>query len=392
MPRLFYLVLDGFFTMTPNVADIIKLLEVIAPLHLAESWDNCGLQVGELQWPVKQIRTALDPLPEVVGDAVDSGIDLLVTHHPLIFKPVKQVDFGSDIGDIIYRAAASHLSIYAAHTSLDNAKGGLNDFLAAAIGLENTRPLVPADGDGLYKLAVFVPATHVQAVTDVLAATGAGRIGNYTGCTFRTEGRGTFIPGKNSNPYTGKRDRMNQVTEVRIETVVEKFRLGRIVAAVEAVHPYESMAYDVYPIEAREERMGLGRVGILAGETAMGAFADLVCEKLDLSNDIRLVGDPQMKVLKVAVCTGSGSSLTGDFLSSGADVYVSGDIRYHDARLIEGAGRGLVDIGHFASEKIMVASVADALRQLLETAGYDSTVSTCNVEKDPFIFRKPNLP
>ncbi len=374
--------------MTPTVADIIKLLEVIAPLHLAESWDNCGLQVGQLQWPVKHIRTALDPLPRVVADALESGVDLLVTHHPLIFKPVKRVDFGSDLGDIIRQAAVNRMAVYAAHTSLDIAPGGLNDILAAAIGLENTGPLVSTAGAGLYKLAVFVPATHAQAVVDVLAATGAGRIGNYTGCTFRTEGSGTFIPGPGSNPFTGTRDRMNHVAEVRIETVVEKYKLDQIVAAVEAVHPYECMAYDVYPVVTQKEQPGLGRVGALAGEMALDAFADHVCERLDLAGGVRLVGDPQMKVLKVAVCTGSGSSLTDDFISSGANVYVSGDIRYHDARSIEAAGLGLVDIGHFASEQIMVASVADTLRQQLETAGYDTAVSTCDVEKDPFIFRK----
>jgi len=390
IPRLFYF--KPVFTMTPNVADIIKLLEVTAPLHLAESWDNCGLQVGKLQWPVKHIRTALDPLPRVVADAVDSGVDLLVTHHPLIFNPVKQVDFGSALGNIIHQAAANRMAVYAAHTSLDIASGGLNDILGAAIGIENTRPLVPAAGAGLYKLAVFVPATHAQAVTDALAVTGAGRIGNYTGCTFRTEGSGTFIPGTGSNPYTGTRGRMNQVSEVRIETVVEKYRLDQIIGAVKAVHPYECMAYDVYPVVAREEqREGLGRVGALAGEMALDAFADHVCERLGLADGVRLVGDPQMKVLKVAVCTGSGSSLTGDFISSGADVYVSGDIHYHDARSIEGAGLGLVDIGHFASEQIMVAFVADTLRKQLETAGYDTAVSTCIAEKDPFTFRKPNL-
>ncbi len=376
--------------MIPVVADLIKLLEVIAPPHLAESWDNCGLQVGKLQWPVKHIRTALDPLPRVVSDAVASGVDLLVTHHPLIFKPVKQVDFGSELGEIIRQAAASRLAVYAAHTSLDSARGGLNDVLAAIIGLESTGPLVPAAASGTYKLVVFVPATHVQAVTDALVAADAGRIGNYTGCTFRTEGRGTFIPGPDSNPYTGQPDRMNQVAEVRIEAAVDKHRLGQILAAVEAAHPYERMAYDVYPVVTREDQQGLGRVGTLAGEMTLDAFAEYICKKLDLAGGVKLVGNPLKKVLKVAVCTGSGSSLTRAFLSSGADVYVSGDISYHDARSIEAADRGLVDIGHFASEQIMVASVADALRQQLESAGYDTIVSTCEVEKDPFTIRKLN--
>ncbi len=377
-------------TMTPNVADIIKLLEEIAPLHLAESWDNCGLQVGNAQWPVKHIRTALDPLPQVVADAAEAGVDLLVTHHPLIFKSVKQIDFSTDLGAVIHRSVVSRMAIYAAHTCLDSVQGGLNDILAAVIGLEETRPLVPAAGGGNYKLVVFVPATHVQAVTDALTTAGAGRIGNYTGCTFRSEGHGTFIPGSEARPYTGEPGGMNMVTESRIETVVGKHRLSQAIAALEEVHPYEQMAYDVYPLNPQTSVQGIGRVGRLASEMTLAAFVDHICAGLGIEGAVRVVGDPQMRVSRVALCTGSGSSLTDDFLSSGADVYVSGDMHYHAAQSIEASGLGLVDVGHFASEIIMVASVAQTLRKQLAAAGYDCAVSTCEVETDPFqFFRNP---
>ena len=369
--------------MTPTVADIILLLEKIAPPHLAESWDNCGLQVGRRNWPVMHIRTALDPLPTVVSDAVESGVNLLVTHHPLIFKPVKQIDFGREPGRTIRRAAESRLALYAAHTSLDTAPGGLNDILAGLIGIEAPVPLVKGSGEGPCKLAVFVPVAHVKTVIDVLAGAGAGRIGNYSGCTFRTQGQGTFIPGPDTDPYTGIRGRMNEAAEFRIETVVAAADLEKVVAAVQAVHPYESMAYDVYPV-ADLVQQGLGRVGVLQAEMTLDAFASHVSQSLGCPGGIRVVGDPNREVRKAAVCTGSGSSLTGDFLASGADVYVSGDMHYHDARAIEDAGRGLVDIGHFASEQIMVKAVADLLRRQVEEAGYNTTVSTSEVEKDPF--------
>jgi len=371
--------------MTPTVADIIKLMETVAPSHLAETWDNCGLQVGKRQWLVKHIRTALDPLPEVVADAVEAGVDFLITHHPLIFKPVKKVDFDTELGRIIRRAAAGRMAVFAAHTNLDKAVGGLNDTLAGMLGLVETGPLISGDEVRSYKLVFFVPTAHVRAVTDVLVATGAGRIGNYSGCTFRTEGLGTFIPGPGTTPYSGKHDRLNEVVEARIEAVAERDDLEKIIAAVQAVHPYEDMAYDVYPVVTHGQQ-GLGRVGILETEMALGVFADHVSKCLDLAGGLRLVGDPRRKIVKVAICTGSGSSLTGDFLSSGADVYVSGDMHYHDARAIEGAGLGLVDIGHFASEQIMVTAVADLLRRKLETAGYDAVVSTSEVEKDPFTY------
>lgn len=371
--------------MTPTVADIIKLMETVAPPRLAEAWDNCGLQVGKRQWPVKHIRTALDPLPEVVDDAVETGVDLLITHHPLIFKPVKQIDFDTELGRIIQRAAAGRLAVYAAHTNLDKAAGGLNDTLADMLGIAATGPLVSGAATRSYKLVFFVPTPYVKAVTDVLVATGAGRIGNYSGCTFRTEGLGTFIPGPGTTPYSGKHGRLNEAVEARIEAMAESADLEKIIAAVQAVHPYESMAYDVYPVDTHGQP-GLGRVGTLKTEMELGVFADHVSKCLDLAGGIRLVGDPRREIVKVAICTGSGSSLTGDFLSSGADVYVSGDMHYHDARAIEGAGLGLVDIGHFASEQIMVTAVADLLRRKLETAGYAAAVSTSEVEKDPFTY------
>jgi len=371
--------------MTPTVSDIIELMEVIAPVQLAESWDNCGLQVGRRQWPVKHIRTALDPLPLVVSDAVDAGVDFLVTHHPLIFKPVKQIDFGSDLGHIIQQVADHQLAIYAAHTNLDKAPQGLNDILAARIGLESLEPLVAGERSGSFKLVVFVPMSHIQVVTDALVDTGAGRIGSYSGCTFRSEGVGTFIPGPGTNPFSGQRGQMNKVAEMRIEAVLAGADIENVVAAVQAVHPYESMAYDVYPLVTLDQQ-GIGRIGTLKTEMKLGAFAQDVARKLNLDTGVRVVGDPQRKISQVAVCTGSGSSLTGEFLATGADVYVSGDMHYHDAQAIEAAGRGLVDVGHFASERIMVPALADRLRHAIAEAKYDVVVSTCAMETDPFQF------
>jgi len=360
-------------------------MERIAPPHLAESWDNCGLQVGRRKWPVKHIRTALDPLPHVVADAVDAGADFLVTHHPLIFKAVKQVDFGSGLGRIIRQAADNRLVIYTAHTNLDKAPEGLNDMLAALIGLEALEPLVAGERSASYKLVLFVPMSHIQAITDVLVETGAGRIGNYSGCTFRSEGVGTFMPGPGTNPFTGEQGRMNKVTEMRIEAVLNGADMEKVVAAVQAVHPYESMAYDIYPVVTLDQQ-GLGRVGALKTPMKLGDFAIYVARQLNLDTGIRVVGDPQLEVSRVAVCTGSGSSLTGDFMASGADVYISGDMHYHDAQSIEAAGRGLLDVGHFASERIMVPALADYLRREVAAAKYDTVVSTCTVETDPFRF------
>ncbi|RLB93957.1 MAG: Nif3-like dinuclear metal center hexameric protein, partial [Deltaproteobacteria bacterium] len=243
------------------VADVIRHLEAMAPEALAERWDNCGLQVGALDWPVQRIWVSLDPLPEVVSAACRSRVDLLVTHHPLIFKPLVRIDAGVPIGRSIADALAARLAVYAAHTSYDSAPDGLNDVLARRLGVTVTRALAPA-------AAVSLPGA------------------------------------------------------------------------------------------------GLGRIGTLAQPMVLEELARDVCRRLGLV-EVRLVGDPGLTVHEAALCSGSGGSLTPDFLASPAQVYITGEIHYHQARDIAAAGRGAIDIGHFGSERIMIADVTERLARAL---------------------------
>lgn len=369
--------------MKAKVADIIDIMNRIAPPALAEEKDNVGLQCGHPEQGVEKIRIALDPTWEVVQDACRDRIDILVTHHPLIFKPLTSVDFSRGQGAIIQQAATNNLSLFAAHTNLDSAESGINDVLAGIIGLKETTVLGKAYSNDVYKLAVFVPVDYSQKILDVLFKADAGRFGKYSCCSFFSEGTGTFRPESGANPFSGRIDEVSREDEVKIETLVLKRKISETVTLLKENHPYETMAYDVYPVVTEMGRQGLGRVGMVDNEPTLGEFAESIRKKMKLAG-IKIAGRPGLKVKKAAVCSGSGSSLIDAFLHSGAHVYVSGDLKYHDARAVEESGLGLVDIGHFESEHIIVEVLAEKIREELRKTSFDVAVDACNIEKNPF--------
>ncbi len=377
--------------MAVTVADIIRVMERLAPSPLAEDWDNPGLQVGHKNQPVRTVTVALDPLPDVVAAACEQKSDLLITHHPLIFNPLKSLDLTTPAGAIIQKAVQHGLAIFSAHTNFDSAAGGLNDILALKIGLGNLIPLVPkraARESGMCKLAVYVPCGYEQKILDALFETQAGKIGTYSCCSFRSKGTGTFRPEAGSLPFIGEVGEISHADEIRIEAVVPKNSAADIAAHIRKSHPYQTMAYDVYPLlsadSGTDAREGPGRVGELDRKTDLRSFALSIKEILGLGA-VKITGKPDLPVTKAAVCTGSGSGLIRAFFASDAQVYISGDLRYHDARDAEAAGRGLIDIGHFASEHLMVKVLAQRLADILSESGTDVSVRACNLESDPFI-------
>ncbi len=375
--------------MPAIIADIIKIMEDIAPSYLAEEWDNVGLQVGQKDWPVRIIRIALDPLPNVVAAACREMVDLLITHHPLIFKPLSSVDFSTPVGAIINMASKHKMAIFAAHTNFDNVTDGLNDILARIIGLNNLKVLGKPIEPEYYKLVIYLPVEYEQKVLASLFETKAGRIGAYTSCSFRNNGRATFRPGSLSKPFIGKPDDISHADEIRLETVVQKDDLESVIEHVRESHPYETMAYDVYRLQSSESMLagrqqGLGRIGDLVRESKLSSFALEIKKKLGLDY-IKVAGKLNLSVKKAALCTGSGSSLINNFFASGAEVYISGDFRYHDARAAEAANLGIIDIGHFASEHLIVEVLAKRLREIISKTGIDVKVEACESEIDPFV-------
>jgi dinuclear metal center YbgI/SA1388 family protein len=337
-----------------------------------------------LDWAVETIWVALDPLPQVVSAACKQKVDLLITHHPLIFSPLHRLDFNTPVGSTIQMATVHQMAIFSAHTNFDSMPGGANDILASRIGLEDPAVLGEPRDPECFKLVLYVPLNHEQKVLDALFETRAGRIGAYTCCTFRHEGKGTFKPGSAATPAIGETGRISHVDESRIETVVEKSDLEGIISHVRMSHPYETMAYDVYPMISPEGRSGLGRIGSLEKETTLLSLAGDIKRLLGL-DALRLAGRPDLRVDRVAVCTGSGSSAIGQFLSSGAQVFVSGDLRYHDARSIEAEDRGLIDIGHFPSEHTALGELAAYVRSVVSETDDSIRVEVYEGEEDPFV-------
>ena len=372
--------------MKATVKNIIEAMQTIAPLCLAEKWDNAGLQVGAEDWIVRKIWIALDPLPEVVEAACSKGVDLLITHHPLLFKPLKSINLSTTAGSIINRALCNEMAIFSAHTNLDKVKGGINDILADIIGLKNLKVLSKPVATKKIKLVIYIPAGYEDQILKALFDSGAGEIGDYTCCSFRNRGQGTFRPGSGSKPFAGKVGEISHKDEFRIEVILKKNNLNQVLENIRKNHPYETMAYDVYPLFVSEDEAsdGLGRTGELDKQVTLLSLAKDIKQKIGLKY-IKIAGHSSLKVNNIAVCSGSGSSLMYDFFASGADVYISGDLGYHNARDVETAGKGLIDIGHFASEHLFIKYLAEKLDKLLTETGFDIEIEACEMETDPFI-------
>jgi dinuclear metal center YbgI/SA1388 family protein len=345
-----------------HVAQITEAVERIAPVSLAEEWDNCGLQAGDPEGEVNRILVALTPLPEVFDEAEEKGADFLLFHHPLIFGSLKTVVTSSYPGDLLARAIRNGLAVYAAHTSYDAAPAGVSVALARVLGLGGPLHVLSSRG-ALRKLVVFVPEENVDAVAKTLAGAGAGVIGDYTECTFRTRGTGTFRGGDETNPYLGEKGRLEEVEEVRMETVVPAHALQRTVEAATAAHPYEEMALDVYPVEGSPEGCGYGRLGTLPDPLTAGELRDHVSESLGFTS--RLVADAGRKIEVVAVLGGSGGSFVAEAAASGAHAFVTGDVDYHDALLAESLGLTVIDAGHAATELPALEPLALRLAELV---------------------------
>ncbi len=371
--------------ITPKVSDIVGIINKVAPFAEAESWDNVGLQIGSPGAPVDQIMVALDPCREAVNAALTSRCQLLVTHHPLIFNPLKKITSSDATGSIITTMIKNDIALVAMHTNYDIAVGGMNDLLAERLGIESTAPLQESGKELLLKLVVFVPAGHESELLAALAPF-CSSIGNYSDCSFRVAGTGTYRPLQGAQPYIGEIGKREEVGESRLEVMLRKAELASALNALRKAHPYEEPAFDLYQLMNKaDSRGGLGRIGKLPAGRTLGKFAAEVGELLGVKG-IRIVGDPARQVNKVALCGGSGATLLREALFQGADVLVTGDIKYHEAREAEAAGLAIVDAGHFATELPMVAGFARVLRQELERRGLTAEVNICQDEKDPFIF------
>ena len=366
-----------------KVSDILGIINKIAPPDLAETWDNAGLQLGDPSAEVHRMMVALDATPAVIQSAIDSSCQLLITHHPLIFKAQKSISTATPQGRLIHAAIRNGLSVISMHTNYDIATAGLNDVLAAHLGLTSCVPLQITAEQELAKLVVFVPKDHLDALRTVLFPF-AAILGAYRDCSFTAPGEGTFTPQEGAVPYIGNVGGHEQVAEQRLELLIDRVNLPRAIKALLDAHPYEEPAFDIYRLLNNGNKLGLGRIGKLERPLSLADFAAQVERDLCVSG-LRYVGNPDAVVSRVALCSGSGASLIQCAARAGADVLVTGDVKYHDARNAEDLGLTLIDAGHFSTEIIMVTAVQQQMQQKLSDAGFkECAVTTCKIETDPF--------
>ncbi|MED1205111.1 Nif3-like dinuclear metal center hexameric protein [Heyndrickxia acidicola] len=369
---------------TVNGHEIIQLFEAYSPKKYAEPGDPIGLQIGKLNKPVHKIMIALDVLEEVVDEAIEKEVDLIIAHHPPIFRPLKKLVTDQPQGRMLEKLIKHDIAVYAAHTNLDVAPGGVNDLLAEALKLQNTKVLAPTYQEALKKLAVFVPEENATALRAVLAEAGAGAIGEYSHCSFSTNGEGRFLPGENTDPHIGKPGKVETVKEVKIETIYPESLEKKILTAMLKAHPYEEVAYDIIPLANQAKALGLGRIGELSEEMTLEEFAIHVKNSLDVKG-VRVVGALKEKVKKVAVLGGDGNKFFSQAKFMGADVFVTGDFYYHNAHDAMNLGLNIVDPGHNV-EKVMKKGVANKLAQMSKEKGFNVQFIVSELNTDPFIF------
>jgi dinuclear metal center YbgI/SA1388 family protein len=331
-----------------KLSDIISTLEKFAPPQLQESYDNSGLLIGNTQTEIIKALVTVDVTEAVLKEAIEKKCNLIISHHPLIFKGIKSITGKNAEERIIEKAIKNDIAIYAIHTNLDNVDRGINAILCQKLGIKNTRILSPKK-ELLRKLVTFCPSDHAEKVRKAIFEAGAGQIGEYDSCSFNTPGTGSFRGSDATHPFVGEKGKLHYEDEIRIETIYPVYRETAVLKALFESHPYEEVAYDLYPLENVFDRVGAGMIGELETEADELEFLKSVKQTLG-SGCVRHTKLPGKKIKKVAVCGGSGSFLIGDAIRAGADIFITGDIKYHD--FFQAENRIIIaDVGHYESEQ-----------------------------------------
>lgn len=369
---------------TACLADIIGFLNRLCPPDLAEDWDNVGLQVGDPAAKIDKILVCLDAEDIAIKEANTQGAQLVISHHPLIFKPIKRLSPTDMTGRVLFQAIKQDIAVVSAHTNLDRAADGLNDWLAERLGVKEAIPLESPESGYYSKLVVYVPLGHEVEVRDAILDAGAGCIGAYDHVSFSSQGVGTFRGNQGTQPFIGTPGTIESTKEVRLETIVPGSRINKAVSRMLKAHPYEEVAYDLIPLANGRLDIGLGRVGQLEKALSLQQFAEQVKTALHLSS-LKIVGDLERKISRVAVCGGTGMSLFSAAVRHGADCLVTADIKFHEAQRARAEGITLIDAGHFATEQIMVIELSKRLRNILSEQKFGVEVIEMTAESDPLV-------
>ncbi|WP_158167247.1 Nif3-like dinuclear metal center hexameric protein [Mycolicibacterium smegmatis] len=365
-----------------QLADVIAALEAAYPPQLAQDWDSVGLVCGDPDEPVESVTIAVDTTADVIAEVPDRG--LLLAHHPLLLRGVDTVAASTAKGALIHRLIRTGRALFTAHTNADSANPGVSDALAETLGLRVEDVLSPvAAGPNLDKWVVFVPAADADAVREALFAAGAGRIGDYSHCSWSVAGTGQFLPHDGASPAIGEVGTVEKVSEDRVEVIAPARLRAKILAAMRAAHPYEEPAFDILPLASIPGDVGIGRIASLPEPEPLSAFVRRVRAALPPTSwGVRASGDPDAVVSRVAVCGGAGDSLLGAVTAAGVQAYVTADLRHHPADEHRRASDvALVDVAHWASEFPWCAQAAGVLRKHFSDA---LPVRVCEVRTDPW--------
>jgi dinuclear metal center YbgI/SA1388 family protein len=345
---------------TLRVADIIRFIEEWAPPGIALPDDNPGLQVGRPDVEVTNILVTLEVTDRIIEEAIENQVNLILTHHPLIYGPLKKLDTTTWVGRKLEALIKHDIVLYAAHTNLDGAPEGVSFALIRKLGVSKPRFLREPDGRWLKKIVVFTPAADVDKVRRAMGECGAGVIGDYRFCSYNLEGKGTFLGGEDTQPAVGKKGRLETVDEVRLEMILPVWKQDQVIEAMIAAHPYEEVAYDLYPLDNVSVNFGFGAIGELPRPLPLSDFLKEIKQRLGVKAFTVMEG-PAQTVSRVAVCGGSGGALVEDAWKQGAQVFITGEMKYHTFLEYEGK-LTVIAAGHYATEQEIVSVWADCLR------------------------------
>lgn len=343
-----------------SVDAIVEYLEKFAPFYLAADWDNIGLLLGDRVASVQRIMTCLTVTPEVAREAIESKAHLIVTHHPILFRPIQRLTTDTPEGRMLLSLIQAGVAVFSPHTAFDNTAGGINDALASRLGLVDVGPLRSREGSPQCKIVVFVPEADLARLSDAMFQAGAGHIGEYSECSFRIAGTGSFFASDAANPTIGLKGRREEVSEWRLEMICPESRLQAVTAAMHQAHSYEEPAYDVYPLQPRT--FGEGRLGRLSSALDLSQLAQKAKNALK-AKQVQVVGDSNRSIERVAIACGAGGEFLMDAVRAKADVLVTGEARFHDCLAAQAHGLALALPGHFATERFGVEELAERLQQ-----------------------------
>lgn len=357
-------------------------MDQLAPQHLKEEWDNVGLMVGYPNKMIENLMVTLEVTEAVIDEAIEKNVDMIISHHPLIYKPVKKIIENDPIGHMLLRLIKNDINLFVAHTNLDTAYEGTSKRVCDLLELRNVDYIIKDFSNLHYKVQVFVPRENTDEVMEAMTNAGAGFYGNYDACGFKSEGIGQFRPNEFSNPTIGTQGELTFVEEVKLEVLVSKEHLPQVITAMINKHPYETPAYDILKLENKFDEQGTGMYGYLQKPMTLRELTETVKQTLN-SKMIRFIGNPDRKIYKVGVITGAGADFMAD-VKAVADVLITGDMKYHEAQAALQMDLGVIDAGHFETEQIYVEKLGELLQQAFEEKSYDVNVIISEVDINPF--------